>query len=208
MHARLTFRVAVCLVSAHAALSAQAEARVRSPWTGSTWVQYLPDRIPVSETVPARAAVDSADTVGMSFPYRIARHTIAGHSFVLLEGWSGEGTGWAQLTYWLYEAQPDSFVRLRWRAVASEHSYPWPSALAREYPPYELRSCLLLVGSDGIGYAATGLPRFDRGNDPPAPRSGYFAWSEAERTFTYRARPDAAFESACRRVRHGIRYAP
>jgi hypothetical protein len=208
MHARLTSRAAIILAFAHAALSAQAQTQVRSPWTGATWVEYMPSQIPVLQTGPVRAAVDSADMVGKSFPYRIARRTIAGRRFVLLEGWSGEGTGWAQLTYWLYEARPDSSVRLRWRAVASEHSYPWPSALAREYPPYELRSCLLLAGTDGIGYAVTGLPRLDRGNDPPAPRSGYYAWSEAESTFTYRARPDAAFESACRRVRHGVRYTP
>ena len=165
------------------------------------WIGYY-GAVPVNRLT---RIVTRAAAIVDNFPYRIATLGPPDSRRVILEAWSGEGTGWAQMSYWVFETETPDSVRLLWTAVAAERSDPGTPKMRREYPPYEIRSCLLLWGKSGLAYSAWGLPKFDRGDTPPALQAGYYAWSDSARTFVLARPADAALVRRCRANEHRIR---
>ena len=151
-----------------------------------------------------RAAAQASRFSGKSFMMTLSSRQVGPDTLVFARGWSGEGTGYAEVSVRVFRAvTPDSVVRV-FDGVVDIQSAPSVYVPNDPTPLFSLHGCLLQSAPDEFGYfyeatgrdARTALSDSTIEASPPPP--GYYRWRSGLTAFE-RVRPaDKSLQAACR----------
>ena len=162
---------------------------------------------PPRGTALERRALLAADLSGKGFEARVTTLQLSGREFILVRGWTGEGTGLQQVSYQVFRVAAVDSLQLVWSAIAEERSTPprWMgNRNGRERVsdrPYDMRACLYASDDRTLAYVVAGRPGGQRAlQTPPAPPSGLYVWRESAVKFERVARAPSDLAGRCKRA--------
>lgn len=178
---------------------------LRDPFRGAPVVvdRCIPRR-QCGAPAPVQRALELAGLSEKGFAMRVATHALGADTLIFVQGWTGEGTGYAETGVLVFRPVGRDSAAAVFQGLVGARRTPWRPV--EHDPAFTVRGCLLLAGRDAIAYYhyARGAGAASADSEVvtrPPPRDGYFRWAGAGAGFVFVAPPDARLKAACPRQR-------
>jgi hypothetical protein len=127
----------------------------------------------VQGTAHERAAVRTLTLSNKGMPLWVTTRSVGRERVVFVRGWSRSGTGFGQITDYVFTVGADGAISPAWRVLVEEYSTPFPQSSEDEQPRYSFYGCLFIVG-DHMAYLHGLIPKKLAGGASLVPKTGAY----------------------------------